>query len=158
MRLLAWSLMLVSALTLGCSQPDETIPEITPGSGSSATSDADEGHDHDHDGDDHAHEHEDGAEGEESASVAKENVIRFVADKSLRVDNMMCPYSCYPKVKDSLASLPGVEDVQLAQQPEGTSEGEIKDPVVELKLNGDFDADAAIAALAKIDFNAAVTN
>ncbi|MEZ6079269.1 MAG: hypothetical protein R3C56_27445 [Pirellulaceae bacterium] len=37
---------------------------------------------------------------------------------------------------------------------DGTAEGEIKERVVELKLNGDFDADAAIAALAKANYEA----
>ena len=95
---------------------------------------------------------------EPSAANAKLETIRFVADKRISVPTMMCPYSCWPKVKETLASQPGVEAVQLAQQPEGTAEGEINKRVVELKLNGDFDADAAIAALKKVSFKAELAN
>lgn len=90
---------------------------------------------------------------EDSAGTSKSEKIRFVADKRINVPSMMCPYSCWPKVKETLAAQPGVEAVQLAEQPKGTAEGEIVERVVELKLNGDFDADAAVAALAKVDFD-----
>ena len=94
------------------------------------------------------------AAAEPSASTAKPELIRFVADKRINVPEMMCPYSCWPKVKETLAAQAGVEAVQLAEQPAGTAEGEIKERVVELKLNGDFNADDAIAALAKVSFKA----
>lgn len=182
MRLFAWSLMIVCAFTLGCEQPEETLPpSVTPET--SGTSD--DGHDHDHEGDhDHDGDHDHGEEGhshpegdhdhgegethedadegapedEDSASTKTPELIRFVADKSIKVPNMMCPYSCWPNVKKTLAAQPGVEAVQLAAQPDGTPEGEIAERVVELKLNGDFDADAAIAALGKIDFDAEAVN
>lgn len=141
-----------------------------------------EGHDHaDHEGHEHAegeehehaegeeHEHAEGehAEGEHAEEAASEEpksddtaatssgTIRFVADKQLKVANMMCPFSCYPKVKETLAAMPGVEAVQLVEQKE---EGVIDNPVVELKLSGDFDVEAAIAALSKVSFNAEVVN
>lgn len=94
------------------------------------------------------------AAAEPSASTEKSALIRFVADKRINVPEMMCPYSCWPKVKETLAAQAGVEAVQLAEQPAGTAEGEIKERVVELKLNGEFDSDAAIAALAKVSFKA----
>lgn len=153
MRSFAWTLMLVIAASVGCNQPAETIPAVSPaGSSSGTTADGD----HDHDGHDHAegegHDHD--AAGEPSASNEKTELIRFVADERISVPEMMCPYSCWPKVQETLAAQPGVESVQLAEQPTGTPEGEIKERVVELKLNGNFDADAAIAALAKVDFKA----
>lgn len=127
-----------------------------------------EGEDHAHEGDEHAegdaHEHAEGEHKEEagseepkaddSASTAS-GTIRFVADKQIKVANMMCPFSCYPKVKETLAAMPGVEAVQLVEQKE---EGVIDTPIVELKLSGDFDAEAAIAALSKVSFNAEVLN
>ncbi|QDV24451.1 hypothetical protein [Aureliella helgolandensis] len=169
MRLIAWSLMIVSALALGCDKPQETIPTITPSSSGTSES-GDHGHEH-AEGEEHAHEegeehaHEEGEEHSEETPAAEDGaangqaeVIRFVADKKLEVPTMMCPYSCWPRVKETLAAQPGVEAVQLAEQPAGTEEGEIKERVVELKLSGDFDAEAAVAALSKIDFEANVVN
>ena len=149
MRWFAWTLMLVCAATIGCNKPAETIPVVSPvgSSGSGTTADAD----HDHaEGEGHDHD----AKGEPSAANEKAESVRFVADKRISVPDMLCPYSCWPTVQETLAAQPGVESVQLAEQPAGTPEGEIKERVVELKLKGDFDADAAIAALAKVNFNA----
>lgn len=159
MRLLACSLMAVCALTLGCNEPVESIPNVSPSMGSGTTDD----HGHSHaEGDDH--DHGDHAEGEHAAeegsddSAAMPSAIRFVSDKSMKVEGMHCPYSCYPTVEGALAKVAGVEGVQLAAQPEGTPEGEIANPVVELKLTEGFDADAAIAALKSVNFDGEVLN
>ncbi len=148
MRSFAWTLILVIAASVGCNQPAETIPAVAP-AGSSGTTDSGDQAGHDHAAGE-AHE----ADGEPSAANAKAEVIRFVADERISVPDMMCPYSCWPKVQETLAAQPGVESVQLAEQPEGTPEGEIKERVVELKLNGNFDTDAALAALAKANYKA----
>jgi hypothetical protein len=179
MRKFAWTLVALCALTLGCNKPVETIPTVTPEPEASSGTTLDEG---DHAGHEHAEEpaaeeppaEQPPAEGTETAeegkaeqpattdepSAANDKMesIRFVADKRVNVPGMMCPYSCWPKVKETLAALPGVEGVQLAEQPEGTAEGEIKERVVELKLNENFDADAAVAALAKVSFEAEIAN
>jgi len=89
----------------------------------------------------------------ESSSAKSADAVRFVATQSVKVPTMMCPYSCWPKVKETLASQPGVEGVQLAAQ---VKETEIDNPVVELKTTGDFNVEAAIAALEKADFADAV--
>ncbi len=89
----------------------------------------------------------------ESASTPSADTVRFVATQSVKVPTMMCPYSCWPKVKETLASQPGVEGVQLAAQ---VKETEIDNPVVELKTTGDFNVEAAIAALEKANFADAV--
>ncbi len=89
----------------------------------------------------------------ESASAKRADAVRFVATQSVKVPTMMCPYSCWPKVKETLASQPGVEGVQLAVQAKET---EIDNPVVELKTTGDFNVEAAIAALDKANFADAV--
>ncbi|MDX1926634.1 MAG: hypothetical protein SFV81_08955 [Pirellulaceae bacterium] len=89
----------------------------------------------------------------ESASTKSADTVRFVATQSVKVPTMMCPYSCWPKVKETLASQPGVEGVQLATQAKET---EIDNPVVELKTTADFNAEAAIAALEKANFADAV--
>ena len=122
---------------VGCDKPAESVPSVEPPA-SSGTTDAEPADD-------------------DSAAV-ETPAIRFVADTKFEVPNMECPYSCYPKVKETLAALPGVESVQLAEQPEGTAEGVIETKVVELKLNGDFDADAAVAALKQESFDASVLN
>ncbi len=188
MRWFAWCLMIVSAVFIGCEKPEETIPPITPTSGTTDSAEHDgeghehaEGEEHEHaEGEEHEHaegeehEHAEGeehehAEGEasesdekpadeDSADVAAGETIRFVANKSISVPDMMCPYSCWPNVQKTLAGMPGVEGVQLAEQPEGTQEGEIKERVVELKVNDEFDTDAAIAALGKINFKSEVIN
>lgn len=141
MRWFACALMLVCAATIGCNQPTETIPVVTPtGSGTTLDGEVDV--------------IEVDIEQEPAASNSQAEVIRFVADQRLSVPDMSCPYACWPKVKETLAAQPGVEGVQLAEQPADAKEGEITERVVELKLNDDFDADAAIAALSKVSFKA----
>ncbi len=142
MRWFACALMLVCAATIGCNQPTETIPVVTPsGSGTTVDGEATEVEVIE-------------VEGEPAASNSQAEVIRFVADQRISVPDMSCSYSCWPKIKETLAAQPGVEGVQLAEQPADTQEGEINERVVELKLNDDFDADAAIAALSKVSFKA----
>ncbi|MEO8269421.1 MAG: hypothetical protein ABI557_06870 [Aureliella sp.] len=157
MRRFAWTLMLVCAASIGCNKPAETIPVVSPaGSSSGTTADGDHaGHSHaEGEGHDHAEGEGHGHDGEPSAANGKAELIRFVSDERINVPDMMCPYSCWPTVQETLAAQPGVEAVQLAEQPVGTPEGEIRERVVELKLKGDFDAKAAIAALAKVNFKA----
>ena len=96
--------------------------------------------------------------GDASSSTTTATPVRFVADKKLEVPGMQCPYSCWPKVQETLAAQPGVEGVQLAEQPEGTPEGEIKTRVVELKLAEGFDVEGALAALKAVDFEATAVN
>ena len=142
MRWFACALMLVCAAAIGCNQPVETIPVVTP-AGSGTTVDGE-----------HVEVDVIEVEGEPAASNSQAEVIRFVADQRINVPDMSCPYSCWPKVKETLAAQPGVEGVQLAEQPADAQEGEITERVVELKLNDKFDADAAIAALSKVHFKA----
>lgn len=89
----------------------------------------------------------------DSSSTTSTDAVRFVATNSVKVPTMMCPYACWPKVKETLAAQPGVEGVQLAAQAKET---EIDNPVVELKTTGEFNVEAAIAALEKINFANAV--
>lgn len=63
---------------------------------------------------------------------------------------MSCPHGCWPTVEKTLAAQPGVEAVALAKQK---TEDSIDNPVVYVKLNGKFDAQAAMAALAKAGFD-----
>ena len=171
MRWFAFSLMVVCAAMVGCEQPTEkienrsnvSIPSPTVESGSSAItaeSDAPAATEASAPPVDPAAvtapviEPAPAAEPKpESASAKNADAVRFVATQSVKVPTMMCPYSCWPKVKETLASQPGVEGVQLAVQAKET---EIDNPVVELITTGDFNVEAAIAALGKANFADAV--
>ena len=175
MRWFALSLMVVCATMVGCEQPNEKIegksnvsmPSPTVDSGSSAVtpeSDVPAAVEASAPPVDPAAVPAPSAEPApaaepavepkpESASAKRADAVRFVATQSVQVPTMMCPYSCWPKVKETLASQPGVEGVQLAVQAKET---EIDNPVVELKTTGDFNVEAAIAALEKADFADAV--
>lgn len=148
MRFLALSLVVACTFVLGCNEPEETIPMVVPHSGTAAASS----------GNTTSGMTGSGTTGSGMTDASANSPIRFVADKSLHVEGMMCPYSCWPRVKETLAAQPGVKAIQLAEQPAGTEEGTIATPVVELQLTGDFDVKAAVAALAKIDFDATAVN
>lgn len=90
------------------------------------------------------------AETPKQSSVDTFSGKKFVANTSLKVPNMSCPHGCWPTVEKTLAAQPGVEAVALAKQK---SEDSIDNPVVYVKLNGKFDAQAAVAALAKAGFD-----
>jgi copper chaperone CopZ len=95
---------------------------------------------------------------EDDSASLEPATVRFVADKSVSVPGMQCPYSCYPAIEKALASVPGVEAVQLAEQPAGTPEGTIETKVVELKLGDGFDIESALAALKEASFEGEVLN
>lgn len=80
-----------------------------------------------------------------TSALNAESGVKLV---SMKVD-MHCPVGCYPVVKKTLEEMAGVESVMLAEQKK---EGEIDNPKVYIKLNGDFDASKAIAALEKEGF------
>jgi hypothetical protein len=163
MRWFAFSLMLVCGAMIGCEQPTEKIeksdvkiPSPTVESGSSAVTDEPEAPaavETSAPPVDPASAPADAEPKPDSASAKSADAVRFVATQSVKVPTMMCPYSCWPKVKEALAAQPGVEGVQLAAQ---VKETEIDNPVVELKTTGDFNVEAAIAALEKINFANAV--
>ncbi len=153
MRLFAWALMVVCVFVVGCNQPVETIPSVAPVSGGT-TADDHSGHDH---AEGEGHDHDAAPAAEDSAST-EPTAVRFVADTSLSVPAMMCPYACYPAVKEALAAVPGVEGVQLAEQPAGAAEGSIENKVVELKLAEGFDVNAAVAALKAASYESEVVN
>lgn len=73
---------------------------------------------------------------------------------TLRVPEMHCPFACYPAVKKALEAEPGVVGVDLAEQKQ---EGVIDNPEVKIQVSDDFDAQAAIDALAKAGFDKSTT-
>lgn len=164
MRWFAFSLMVVCAAIVGCDQPKETIEKKPDASASSKTPIASPTVESSSSAvtgeaeapaavETTAPPADPAAPKPDAASSKNTSAVRFVATKSVKVPTMMCPYSCWPKVKETLASQPGVEGVQLAAQAKET---EIDNPVVELKTTGDFNAEAAIAALQKANFADAV--
>ncbi len=75
---------------------------------------------------------------------------------TLEVPTMMCPFNCYPAVKETLEVQPGVASVELVPQKK---EGEIDDRRVVVNVKEGFNADEAIAALSKAGYeDAAVQN
>jgi len=68
---------------------------------------------------------------------------------SMKVEEMHCPFGCYPTVEKALAKVAGVSSVKLAEQKK---EGTIDNPVVLVQVDGNFDPTAAIAALDKVGF------
>jgi len=69
---------------------------------------------------------------------------------TLRVDDMHCPFACYPAVKSALESQGNVVSVELDTQKE---EGAIDNPQVLVKYDSGFDLTAAMAALSKKGFS-----
>lgn len=83
------------------------------------------------------------------ASVAPASGAAAVQQVTLRVPTMVCTKNCWPVVRDTLQKQPGVSEVTLAPQKE---EVPIDNPLITVKLNGSFDADKAIAAIAAAGF------
>jgi len=92
----------------------------------------------------------------ENARVAGSVDIVEYQPVTLEVPTMMCPFACYPTVKETLEEQPGVASVDLVPQKK---EGEIDDRRVIVKVKEGFNADEAIAALTKAGYeNAVVEN
>ncbi len=72
-----------------------------------------------------------------------------VQQVTLRVPTMVCTHNCWPVVRDTLQKQPGVTEVTLAPQKDEVA---IDTPLVTVSLNGPFDADKAIAAVAAAGF------
>ena len=72
-----------------------------------------------------------------------------VQQVTLRVPTMVCTRTCWPAVRDALKKQPGVTEVKLAPQKEEVA---IDNPLVTVSLNGPFDADNAIKAIAAAGF------
>jgi copper chaperone CopZ len=93
--------------------------------------------------------------GSESA-VAATPTSGDVKEVTLRVPTMECPVACWPKVKEILEKQPGVAEVVLAEQK---AKDTIDNPLVTVKLAGQFDSAKAIESLAVAKFeNATVEN
>jgi copper chaperone CopZ len=67
----------------------------------------------------------------------------------LRVPTMHCVGGCFSKVKSELEQHDGVAEVTLAEQ---SSEDELDNPVVHVRIDGTFDPGKAIDALTNLGF------
>ncbi|WP_166824551.1 heavy-metal-associated domain-containing protein [Thalassoroseus pseudoceratinae] len=89
----------------------------------------------------------------ESAAAVTPVIYNSGEELTLEVPSMHCPFGCYPTIEKTLTELDGVEKVDLVPQEK---EGEINDHRVIVKLNDEFDATKAVAALAGAGFDDAV--
>lgn len=83
-------------------------------------------------------------------TVAAHQVMPQSGTMTLRVDNMHCPFACYPAVKSALEGEAKVLAVELDKQ---RAEGAIDNPQVLIKYDSGFDLTAALAALSKKGFD-----
>ena len=86
-----------------------------------------------------------------SVSAPAAMTVSYTAGDSatLEVPKMMCPFMCYPNVKDTLEEIPGIASVELVAQKE---EGKIDDRRVTVTFDGDVDPAEAVAALERESF------
>lgn len=163
LRRLSACLLVMVVGFVGCNAPEETIPAITPTSGAESDGTTTSGTTTSG-STTSGWTTSSGMTGSSGVTFFEQEETeqavagRFVADKSLNVPDMACPYACWPHVQKTLAALPGVEGVQLAEQPEGTPEGTIAKKVVEIKVNAEFDAADALAVMKKESFPAEYVN
>jgi len=84
-----------------------------------------------------------------TATAASHQVMEEAGSLTLRVDEMRCPFACYPAVKGALEGQDNVASVELDKQKE---EGTIDNPQVVISYQPGFDLTAAMDALAKKGF------
>jgi mercuric ion binding protein len=84
-----------------------------------------------------------------TVTTASSQVMPEGGTLTLRVDDMHCPFACYPSVKSTLEGQGNVVSVELDTQKE---EGAIDNPQVLIKYDSGFDLTAAMAALSKKGF------
>ena len=84
-----------------------------------------------------------------AVTTASSQVMQAAGTLTLRVEDMHCPFACYPSVKSTLESQGNVVSVELDKQEE---EGAIDNPQVLIKYDSGFDLTAAMDALSKKGF------
>jgi len=84
-----------------------------------------------------------------ATTTASHQVMDEAGMLTLRVDDMHCPFACYPSVKGALESQGSVVGVELDEQK---VDGTIDNPQVLIKYEPGFDVTAAMEALSKKGF------
>ena len=92
---------------------------------------------------------QDTASARASATTAAGQVMAQAGTMTLRVEDMHCPFACYPAVKGTLEGQASVLAVELDKQQ---VEGVIDNPQVLVKYDSGFDLTAALDALSKKGF------
>lgn len=79
----------------------------------------------------------------------------FVAGDSttLEIPSMSCQISCFPKIKETLEGMEGVEVVELVPQEDDVA---INDHRITVKFDSDVSSDATMQALADAGYDDAV--
>ncbi len=90
------------------------------------------------------------ASGTDVLATQSHQVMTQEGQMTLRVEDMHCPFACYPAVKKSLESQPNVMAVELDEQKE---EGVIDNPQVVVTYQSGFDLTAALENLATKGFS-----
>jgi copper chaperone CopZ len=81
-----------------------------------------------------------------TAVSASPDVMTQAGTLTLNVPSMHCEFSCYPKIKETLETSEGIQEVELAKQKE---EGVLDNRQVIVKYDAGFDLNAALARLAE---------
>ncbi len=82
--------------------------------------------------------------------VADAKVMEDAGTMTLAVPTMHCEFSCFPKVKETLEGMPGVQEVVLDKQKE---EGVVDNRQVVVSYEPGFDVSSAIGTLAEKGFS-----
>lgn len=87
---------------------------------------------------------------EPAAANTLSGVMAEAGSLTLNVPSMHCEFACYPRVKEAIEKVDGVQGVELAAQKE---EGVIDNRQVIVQFDAGFDINSALALLAKEGFD-----
>lgn len=82
----------------------------------------------------------------QTASVSSDSSMDAPGTLTLDVPGMHCEFACYPRVKEAIEQVDGVNSVKLAEQRE---EGVLDNRQVIVQYDAGFDLDAALKLLAE---------
>ena len=85
-----------------------------------------------------------------ATATVSTNVMPEAGKLTLSVPSMHCEFACFPRVKEAIEQVDGVQGVQLAAQAE---EGVIDNRQVIVDYDSGFDVNAALVLLAKEGFD-----
>lgn len=76
-------------------------------------------------------------------------------ETTLEIPSMSCQVSCFPKIKETLEGMDGVEVVELVPQEDEVA---INDHRITVKFNADVSSDDTMKALADVGYADAMVN
>lgn len=92
-------------------------------------------------------------ETEVAGNVAMPTSFAAGDSTTLEIPSMSCQISCFPKIKETLEGMEGVEVVELMPQEDDVA---INDHRITVKFNSDVSSDATMQALADAGYDDAV--